>query len=111
MVDVNCRAVVELVHGIGGRMQRAGRGGIVLFGSLVGFQGVPWSATYAATKGFVQSFAEGLAQELSPMASACCRSRRGLSGPASGRVPGCGWAWRRRRKWWPRALSPRLGTG
>ena len=66
MVDVNCRAVVELVHGIGGRMQRAGRGGIVLFGSLVGFQGVPWSATYAATKGFVQSFAEGLAQELRP---------------------------------------------
>jgi short-subunit dehydrogenase len=66
MVDVNCRAVVELVHGIGGRMQRAGRGGIVLFGSLVGFQGAPWSATYAATKGFVQSFAEGLAEEFRP---------------------------------------------
>jgi uncharacterized protein len=66
MVDVNCRAVVELVHGLGNRMRRAGRGGIVLFGSLVGFQGVPWSATYAATKGFVQSFAEGLAQELKP---------------------------------------------
>jgi uncharacterized protein len=29
-------------------------------------QGVPGSATYAATKGFVQSFAEGLSVELRP---------------------------------------------
>lgn len=66
MVDVNCRAVVELIHGLGARMRRAGRGGIVLFGSLVGFQGVPWSATYAATKAFIQSLAEALALELRP---------------------------------------------
>ena len=33
---------------------------VILFGSLVGFQGVPWTSTYAATKAFVQSFAEGL---------------------------------------------------
>jgi len=26
----------------------------------VGFQGVPWASTYAATKAFIQSFAEGL---------------------------------------------------
>lgn len=38
----------------------------MLFGSLVGFQGAPFSATYAATKGFVQSFAEWLADELRP---------------------------------------------
>lgn len=38
----------------------------MLFGSLVGFQGAPFSATYAATKGFVQSLAEGLAVELRP---------------------------------------------
>lgn len=66
MVDVNCRSVVALTHGIASRMAEAGRGGIVLFGSLVGFQGVPGSATYAASKGFVQSFAEGLAVELRP---------------------------------------------
>lgn len=41
-----------------------GRGGIVLFGSRVGFDGAPPSATYAATKGFVQSFAEGIAVEM-----------------------------------------------
>ena len=67
MVDVNCRAVVDLTHAIGQRMARARKGGIILFGSVVGFQGVPWSATYAATKGFVQSFAEGLAVELRPL--------------------------------------------
>ena len=67
MVDVNCRALVALTHGFASRMKRQGRGGIVMFGSLVGFQGVPGSATYAATKGFVQSFAEGLAVELRPL--------------------------------------------
>lgn len=66
MVDLNCRSVVELTYGIAARMAKRGKGGIVLFGSLVGFQGVPGSATYAATKGFVQSFAEGLAVELRP---------------------------------------------
>ena len=67
MVDLNCRAVVELAHGFGKRMAAVGGGGMVLFGSLVGFQGVPGSATYAATKGFVQSFAEGLAVEFRPL--------------------------------------------
>jgi len=66
MVDVNCRSVVELVHGMASRMAHTGRGGIVLFSSVVGFSGAPFSATYAATKGFVQSFAEGLAVELRP---------------------------------------------
>lgn len=66
MVDVNCRSVVELTHGIASRMAQAGAGGIVMFGSLVGFQGAPGSATYAATKGFVQGFAEALGVELRP---------------------------------------------
>lgn len=66
MVDLNCRSVVALSHGFGQRMAAQGRGGLVLFGSLVGFNGAPLSATYAATKGFVQSFAEGIAAELRP---------------------------------------------
>lgn len=37
-------------------------------GSIVGFQGVPYSASYAATKAFVQSLAEALAVELRPLA-------------------------------------------
>lgn len=67
MVDLNCRAVVELSSGFGRRMAAQGRGGIVLFGSLVGFSGAPLSATYAATKGFVQGFAEGIAAEMRPL--------------------------------------------
>jgi len=66
MVDLNCRSVVELSYGFVQRMSANGRGGIVLFGSLVGFNGAPLSATYAATKGFVQSFAEGIAAEMRP---------------------------------------------
>lgn len=66
MVDLNCRAVVGLTHGLGRRMAAQGRGGIVLFSSVLGFSGVPFSSTYAATKGFIQSFAEGLAVELRP---------------------------------------------
>lgn len=66
MVDLNCRSVVELSHGFGQRMVAAGAGGVVLFGSLVGFHGAPNSATYAATKGFVQSFAEGFGAEMRP---------------------------------------------
>ena len=34
--------------------------------SLVAFQGVPRAANYAATKAFIQSFAEGLGHELGP---------------------------------------------
>lgn len=66
MVDVNCRALVSMTHGFARRMTARGKGGLVMFSSLVGFQGVPGSATYAATKGFVQGFAEALAVELRP---------------------------------------------
>jgi len=64
MIDVNCRAVVELTAAFAKRFKTRKRGGIVLFGSLLGFQGVSYSSTYAATKAFVQSFAEGLRGEL-----------------------------------------------
>jgi short-subunit dehydrogenase len=66
MVDVNCRAVVELSHHFAGRFAAQRRGGLVLMSSLLAFQGVPRSATYAATKAFIQTFAEGLSPELAP---------------------------------------------
>ena len=67
MVDVNCRAVVALAHAFGARFARRGRGGLVLFSSIVAFQGVPRATTYAATKAFVQTLAEGLGGELGPL--------------------------------------------
>ena len=66
MLDVNCRAVLALSHGFGRRFAGQGHGGIVLFGSLVGFQGVPRAANYAATKAYVQTLGEALHLELSP---------------------------------------------
>jgi hypothetical protein len=67
MLAVNCRAVLIMTHHFGQRFAKRGRGGIVLFGSLVGFQGVPNAAHYAATKAYIQSLAEGLHVELSPL--------------------------------------------
>ncbi|KRE29245.1 short-chain dehydrogenase [Mycobacterium sp. Soil538] len=64
MIGVNVTAVTVLAHVMGGRLAARGRGGIILFGSLLGWQGVPGQATYAATKAYVQALAEGLHSEL-----------------------------------------------
>jgi len=64
MLYVNCRAVLALSLHFGRRLAQRGRGGMVLFGSLVGFQGTPRAAHYAATKAYVQSLGEGLHVEL-----------------------------------------------
>jgi len=66
MVDVNCRAVLQLAHGFGRRLVARGRGALVLLSSLVAFQGAPFAANYAATKAYVQTLAEGLQAELRP---------------------------------------------
>jgi uncharacterized protein len=66
MIDVNCRAVVAQTHLIAGRLKVRGHGGIVLLSSIVAFQGVPRNTNYAATKAFIQTFAEGLRVELKP---------------------------------------------
>jgi short-subunit dehydrogenase len=63
MLAVNCGATLALTHGFGRRFAARGRGGVVLFSSLVAFQGVPNAAHYAATKAWVQVFAEGIAPE------------------------------------------------
>jgi uncharacterized protein len=67
MLAVNCRAVFALTRLFGKRFAGRGRGGIVLFGSIVGFQGTPHAAHYAATKAYVQSLGEALSVELAPL--------------------------------------------
>ena len=67
MIDVNCRVVLEMSYRFGRRFADQQRGGIVLMSSLVAFQGVPHAANYAATKAYVQSLAEALHIELSPL--------------------------------------------
>lgn len=66
MLHLNCEAVLEQVMIFGERFSRRGRGGMILMGSLLGWQGVPGAAHYAATKAYAQSLAEGLARELAP---------------------------------------------
>jgi len=51
-------------HHVAQRLATRGRGGIVLLASIVGFQGMPNAAHYAATKAYIQTFGEGLAREL-----------------------------------------------
>jgi uncharacterized protein len=64
MIAVNVTAVAALTHSLGQRMAARGSGAIVLFGSLLGWHGVPGQVTYAATKAYVQALAEGLGREL-----------------------------------------------
>lgn len=66
MVMVNCIAVTELVFRYGQLFKNQKRGGVVVLSSLVAFQGVPYAANYAATKAYIQTFAEGLYHELKP---------------------------------------------
>lgn len=66
MLDVNCRAPLRMSLHFGRRFAARGRGGIVLMGSVVGFQGTPNAANYAATKAYVQTLAEALHAELAP---------------------------------------------
>jgi short-subunit dehydrogenase len=64
MLDVNVRAVVELTHVFLPEMLARGRGRIVNVASNAAFQPVPFLSVYAASKAFVLSFTEGLAEEV-----------------------------------------------
>lgn len=66
MLAVNCRALLSASWYFGKRFAARGRGGLVLLSSIVGFQGLPNAAHYAATKAYVQTLAEGLQVELAP---------------------------------------------
>ncbi len=64
MLEVNCAALLRLLHHYSRAFAQQQRGGIILMSSIVAFQGVPYAAHYAATKAWVQTIAEGLAPEL-----------------------------------------------
>jgi len=63
MIDLNVRSLVELTHRFLQPMRERKRGSIINVASTAGFQGVPFMATYAATKAFVLSFSEALWEE------------------------------------------------
>jgi uncharacterized protein len=66
MLKVNCESLLEITMHFSRLFAKQKRGGIVLLSSMVAFQGVPYSANYAATKAYVQSLGEALAIEMEP---------------------------------------------
>lgn len=66
MLMVNCHAPMLFTHAFIPRFRARGAGGIVLTSSVEALLGFPNSASYAASKAFVNSLAEGLWGELSP---------------------------------------------
>jgi short-subunit dehydrogenase len=66
MLRVNSEALLAITHHFSRKFKEQKRGGIILMSSMVAFQGVPFSAHYAATKAYVQTLAEALAIEVKP---------------------------------------------
>jgi short-subunit dehydrogenase len=66
MIDLNIRSLVALTHRYLGPMRERKCGKIINVSSAAGFQPIPFMATYAATKAFVSSFSEAIAEENSP---------------------------------------------
>ena len=57
---------MEQTHHFAKRMKSRSHSGVVLLSSIVAFQGMPFSANYAATKAYVQVLSESLRAELEP---------------------------------------------
>ncbi len=64
MVRVNVEALTELTYRFLPPMLERGRGTVLLVGSVAGFQPVPYMATYAAAKTYVERFGLALWYEV-----------------------------------------------
>ncbi|HMS42163.1 MAG TPA: SDR family NAD(P)-dependent oxidoreductase, partial [Pyrinomonadaceae bacterium] len=66
MIDLNISALVALTHRYLQPMREKKSGVIINVSSAASFQPIPFMATYAATKAFVTSFSEAIAEENRP---------------------------------------------
>ena len=66
MVSLNIMALVALTHRYLEKMRQRKSGVIINVSSTASFQAIPYMATYAATKAFVTSFSEAVAEENRP---------------------------------------------
>jgi uncharacterized protein len=64
VVDTNISGTIRLIHRIGNEMRRAGRGRILITGSIAGFMPGSFQAVYNGTKAFIDSFSWALRNEL-----------------------------------------------
>lgn len=66
IIDLNVSALVAITHRYLQKMRERKRGTIINVSSAAGFQPIPFMATYAASKAFVSSFSEAIAEENRP---------------------------------------------
>lgn len=66
IIKLNVLALVSLTHRYVAGMRERKSGTVVNVSSTAGFQPIPFFATYAATKAFVTSFTEAIAEENRP---------------------------------------------
>ncbi len=66
MIELNVTALVTITHAFLQGMRERRKGVIINVSSAAGFQPIPFMATYAATKAFVSSFSEAIAEENRP---------------------------------------------
>ena len=66
MIGLNIMALVALTHRYLEKMRARKSGVIINVSSTASFQAIPYMATYAATKAFVTSFSEAIAEENRP---------------------------------------------
>jgi uncharacterized protein len=64
MIRLNVEAVMELTHLLVRPMITRRGGAVINVSSTAGFQPVPWTTVYSATKAFITSFSLGLAEEV-----------------------------------------------
>jgi short-subunit dehydrogenase len=70
-IHLNVLALTELTHRCLTPMLKRGQGRIANLASVAAFQPVPYMSVYAATKAYVLSFTEALAEELSGTGVSC----------------------------------------
>ena len=63
LVDLNVRSTVHLAHLVLGEMTARGAGRVLVTSAIAAVAPGPYHATYAASKAFVHSFAEGIREE------------------------------------------------
>lgn len=66
MISLNIMALVAVTHRYLEKMRARKSGTIINVSSTASFQAIPYMATYAATKAFVTSFSEAIAEENRP---------------------------------------------
>lgn len=64
MIQVNVAALTHLTRRVLPGMRERGRGGVLNVASTAGFQSGPYMSVYYATKAYVLSFSDGLAEEM-----------------------------------------------